>query len=93
MSIALAAPMYVGISLILCSSYSCIECTKNKGKFDSTSKSMLSIWCIILIIVGSVVSGASAEVMGGMINTTHLLIACILACVTLSISCGMVYWT
>jgi hypothetical protein len=93
MSFALAAPMYVGLSIILCSSYSCIECTKNKGKFDSSSKSMLLTWLIIVLIVGSVVAGVSAEAMGGMINITHLLIAAILACVTLSISSSMVYWT
>jgi hypothetical protein len=92
MSLFLAAPMYVGISLILCSSYSCIECTKNKGKFDSTTKSMIFSWFIITFIVGFIISGASFEMMSGMVNTTHLLVAGMMACVTLIISCGMVYW-
>lgn len=92
MSIAYAAPMYVGLSTILCLSYSCIECTKDKGKLDSTSKSILSIWCIVVLIVASVVAGASGQMMSGMTNMTHLLIAVVLACVTLSVSCSMIYW-
>ena len=92
MSVVYAAPMYVGISAILCLSYSCTECVKDKGKFDSSAKSILSTWCIVVLIVASVVGGASGEMMAGMTNATHLLIAGILACVTLSISSSMIYW-
>lgn len=93
MSVAYAAPMYVGISILLCLSYSCIEFTKDKGKLDTSSKAILLAWCIISTIIASVIAGASGEMMSGMVNTTHLLIAIILACVTLSISSSMIYWT
>lgn len=93
MSVAYAAPMYVGISTILCLSYSCIECTKDKGKLDDTTKSMLCAWCIVVLIVASVVAGASGEMMVGMTNMTHLLIAAVLACVTLSVSSSIIYWS
>jgi hypothetical protein len=93
MSVAYAAPMYVGLSTILCLSYSCIECTKDKGKIDTTTKSMLFAWCLVSLIVASVVAGASGEMMAGMTNMTHLLIAALLACVTLSVSCSMIYWS
>lgn len=92
MSVAYAAPMYVGISTILCLSYSCIECTKDKGKLDSSVKSILSTWSIVVLIVASVIAGAAGEMMVGMTNASHLLIAGILACVSLSISCSMIYW-
>ena len=93
MSIAYAAPMYVGLSIILCLSYSCIECTKDKGKLDSTTKSILLAWCIVVLIVASIVAGASGEMMTGMTNITHLLIAVVLACVTLSVSSSIIYWS
>jgi len=93
MSVAYAAPMYVGISVILCLSYSCIECTKDKGKLDTSSKSILFTWCIISTIIASVVAGVSGEMMTGMTNITHLLIAVLLACVTLSVSSSMIYWS
>lgn len=93
MSIAYAAPMYIGISTMLCLSYSCIECTKRKGKLNNSDKLMLSVWCIVSIIIASVVMGASGEMMTGMTNVTHLLIAALLACITLSISSSMIYWS
>lgn len=93
MSVAYAAPMYVGLSTILCLSYSCIECTKDKGKLDSTTKSMLLAWCIVVLIVASVVAGVSGEIMTGLTNMTHLLIAAFLACVTLSMSSSIIYWS
>lgn len=93
MSVAYAAPMYVGLSTILCLSYSCIECTKDKGKLDSTTKSLLLAWCIVVLIVASVVAGVSGEMMTGMTNMTHLLIAAVLACVTLSVSSSIIYWS
>ena len=88
-----AAPVYVGLSCLLSLSYSCIECVKDKGNFDTASKSIMCVWIIISAIVASVVAGVSGEMMIGMINYTHLIIALILACVTLSISCGVVYWS
>jgi len=91
MSVVYAAPMYVGISCILCLSYSCIESVKNK--LDTSVKLLLSGWCILSTIVACVIAGASGEMMAGMTNVTHLLIAVILACVTLSISSSMVYWS
>jgi hypothetical protein len=93
MSVAYAAPMYVGISTLLCCCYSCIESTKQKGKLNDSDKSILSVWCVVSIIVASVVMGASGEMMAGMTNITHLLIAFLLACVTLSISSSMIYWS
>lgn len=93
MSVAYAAPMYVALSTILCLSYSCIECTKDKGKLDTTTKSLLLAWCIVVLIVASVVAGVSGEMMTGMTNMTHLLIAAVLACVTLSLSSSIIYWS
>ena len=92
MSVAYAAPMYVGLTTILCLSYSCVECTKHKGKLDSSVKSILSTWCVIVLIVASVVGAVSGEIMVGMMDTTHLLIAAILACITISISSSMIYY-
>lgn len=92
MSVVYAAPMYVGISTMLCCCYSCIESTKQKGKLKDTDKSILLVWCIVSVIVASVVMGASGEMMAGMTNITHLLIAALLACVTLSVSSLMIYW-
>lgn len=93
MSVVYAAPMYVGISCLLCLSYSSIECIKDKGNLDTSSKSILLGWCIVSTIIASVVAGASGEMMAGMGNVTHILIAAILACVTLSISSSMLYWS
>lgn len=92
MSVAYAAPMYVGLTTILCLSYSCVECTKDKGKLDSSVKSILSTWCVIVLIVASVVGAVSGEIMVGMMDVTHLLIAVILACITISISSSMIYY-
>lgn len=77
---------------MLCCCYSCIESTKQKGKLKDTDKSILLVWCIVSVIVASVVMGASGEMMAGMTNITHLLIAALLACVTLSVSSLMIYW-
>ena len=93
MSVAYAAPMYVGISLMLCSSYCCIEFTKDKGKLVNSTKLILCGWCLVSIIIASVIAGASGEVMSGMTNVSHLLIAALLACVTLSVSSSLIYWS
>jgi hypothetical protein len=93
MSVAYAAPMYVGISFILCLSYTFVECTKDKGDLNTINKLLLCAWCIVSIIIASVVAGATGEMMAGMTNMTHLLIAALLACVTLSISSSMIYWS
>ena len=93
MSVAYAAPMYVGISTLLCCCYSCIESTKHKGKLKDSDKSILLTWCIVSVIVASVVMGASGEMMTGNTNILHILIAALLACITLSISSLMIYWT
>lgn len=93
MSVAYAVPAYVLLSTMLCLSYSCIECTKHKGKFDTSSQSMLSTWCIVSLIVASIIGAVSGEMLSGNSNTTHILLVSILAFVTLIISCSMVYWT
>ena len=93
MSVAYAAPMYVGISTILCCIYSCIESTKQKGKLKDSDKSILSVWCIVSVIIASIVMGVSGEMMVDRTNVLHLLIATLLACITLSISSSMIYWT
>lgn len=92
MSVAYAAPAYVGIATLLCLSYSCMECTRDGGSLDTTARSMLSGWCIVVLIVASIIGAVSGEMMAGMTDTTHLLIAAILACVTLSISSSIVYY-
>lgn len=88
-----AVPIYVGLSCVLSLSYSCIECVKEKGKFDSATYSILCTWIIVSAIVASVIAGVVGEMMIGMTNYMHLLIALILACVTLSISGSLIYWT
>lgn len=93
MSVAYAAPMYVGLSTILCLSYCCIEFTKDKGKLDNSTKSILSTWCVIVLFIASIIGAVSGEMMTGMTNISHLLIALILACVTLSVSSLIIYWT
>lgn len=93
MSVAYAAPMYLGISTLLCCSYSCIEFTKNKGKLKDSDKSILSVWCVVSIIVACVVMGVSGEIMNRMTNITHLLVAVLLVCITFSISSYMIYAT
>lgn len=93
MSVAYAAPMYIGISTLLCCSYCFIELTKHKGKLKDSDKSILSAWCVVSIIVACVVMGVSGEIMSRMTNVTHLLIAILLVCMTLSISSYMIYVT
>jgi hypothetical protein len=93
MSVAYAAPMYVGLSTILCLSYSCIEFTKDKGKIDNSAKSILLTWCVVVLFVASIIGAVSGQMMAGMTNATHLLIAVILACVTLSVSSSIIYWS
>jgi len=88
-----AAPVYIGLSCVLSLLYSCIECTKDKGKFDTATKSIFCTWVIVSAIVASVVAAVSGEMAIGMINYMHLLIALILACVTLSISSSVIYWS
>ncbi len=88
-----AVPVYVGLSCILSLSYSCMECVKQKGKLDTADNSILCTWVIISGIVASVIAGVVGEMMVGMTNYMHLLIALILACVTLSISSSMIYWS
>ncbi len=88
-----AAPVYVGLSCLLSLSYSCMECVKDKGDFDTATKSIMCVWVIVSGIVASVIAGVSGEMMTGMTNYTHLLIALVLACVTLSISSAVVYWS
>jgi hypothetical protein len=92
MSIAYAAPMYVGLATLLCSCYSCIECTKDKGRLDTSTKSILSAWCIIVLIISSFIAGVSGQIMIGSTNITHILIVMILVCITLSLSSSMIYW-
>lgn len=88
-----AVPIYVGLSCILSLSYSCIECVKEKGKFDSATNSILCTWVIVSAIVSSIIAGVVGEMMVGMTNFMHLLIALILACVTLSISSSLIHWS
>jgi hypothetical protein len=93
MSVVYAAPLYVGISCMLSLSYSCIESIKDKGRISTTNSFLLVGWCIVSTIIASVIAGASGEMMAGMTNVTHILIAAVLACVTLSISSSMIYWS
>jgi hypothetical protein len=88
-----AVPVYVGLSCILSLSYSCMECVKEKGNLDTATNSILCAWVIISAIVASVIAGVVGEMMIGLTNTMHILIALILACVTLSISSCMIYYT
>ena len=88
-----AVPVYVGLSCLLSLSYSCMECVKEKGKLDTATNSILCAWVIISAIVASVIAGVVGEMMIGMTNFMHILIALILACVTLSISSCMIYYT
>lgn len=88
-----AIPVYVGLSCIMSLSYSCIECIKEKGKLETATYSILFTWIIVSLIVASVISGVVGEMMVGMTNYIHLLIALILACVTLSISSLILYWS
>lgn len=93
MSAAYAVPAYLGLSTLLCLSYLCVEFTKNKGKFDTTAKILLGVWCFVILFVASVVGGVSGEIMIGVTNITHLLIALILVCLTLIISSGIIWWS
>jgi hypothetical protein len=88
-----AVPVYLGLSCLLSLSHSCIECVKDKGKFDIATKSILCVWVIVVVIVTSVIAGVVGEITSGMTNYMHLLIALILACVTLSISSSIIYWS
>jgi hypothetical protein len=88
-----AVPVYVGLSCLLSLSYSCMECVKEKGKLDTATHSILCTWVIVSAIVTSVIAGVVGEMTIGMINYMHLLIALILACVTLSISSSVIYWS
>lgn len=88
-----AVPLYVGLSCVLSLSYSCIECVKDKGKLDTATYSILFTWTVVSAIVASVIAGVVANVMVGITNYMHLLMALILACVTLSISSLMIYWS
>jgi hypothetical protein len=88
-----AVPVYVGLSCLLSLSYSCIECVKEKGKLDTATNSILCTWVIVSAIVASVIAGVVGEMMIGMTNYMHLLIALVLACVTLSISSSLIHWS
>lgn len=92
MSYYYAAPIYVGISALLCLSYSCIECTKDNGNLDNSSKTILSVWSISSLIVASIVAAVSSEMMIGSASSFNISIMIILICLTLSISCSMIYW-
>lgn len=88
-----AVPAYVGLSCLLSLTYSCLECVKEKGKLDTATHTILCTWVIVSAIVTSVIAGVVGEMAIGMTNFTHLLIALILACVTLSISSSIIYWS
>ena len=88
-----AVPVYVGLSCLLSLSYSCMECVKEKGNLDTAIHSILSTWVIVSAIVASVIAGVVGEMTIGMTNYMHLLIALILACVTLIISSSLIYWS
>lgn len=91
MSVAYAAPMYVGLSTILCSVYSGIECTKNKGKLDSAAKSFLCLWCVGTLLLASAIFSASSEIMSGSGSMTYLMVTIFFACIMLSFSGFMIY--
>ncbi len=88
-----AVPLYVGLSCLMSFSYSCMETMKSKKGMDSASKSILCLWCIVSAIVASVVTGVVGEMAIGIASMSHMLIAAILMCVTLSISSSIIYWS
>ena len=88
-----ATPIYLAISSLLCLSYSCIECTKDKGDIDNATKAILSGWCVCSVIVASIITAVVGEMMVGMINYTHLILAFILALVTLCLSSSILYYS
>lgn len=88
-----AAPVYVGLSCLLSLIYSCMECIRDKGKFDNATKSILCAWVLITIFVGFIVGSVSGEVYIRNYNTTHIIIALILASVTLCVSSCVIYWS
>lgn len=88
-----AVPVYVGLSCVLSLLYSCIECVKEKGSLGNATHSILLSWCIVSTIVASVIAGVTGEMTMGVAPVTHILIALILACVTLSISSSIIYWS
>lgn len=93
MSVAYAAPAYIGLTTLLCLSYSSIECTKDKGNLDTPTKSLLCTWCIVSLVMASFIGVVSGQMMAGMTNMTHLLIVALFACVTIGISCLMIVWS
>lgn len=89
-----AVPAYVGLSCLLSLSYSCMECAHSKkGKIDSATKSIMLGWIIVSGIVASVIAGVVGEITIGTSSVSHILIALVLACVTLTISSAIVYWS
>ena len=89
-----AVPVYVGLSCVLSLSYSCMECAKSKkGNVDTATKSIMLGWIIVSGIVAAVIAGVVGEITLGISSVSHILIALILACVTLIISGSIVYWS
>ena len=88
-----ATPAYVGLSCLLSLIYASIECVKDNGTLDNATHSILCGWCIVSMIVGSVILGVTGEMAMGISSMPHILIALILACVTLSISSSIIYWS
>ena len=88
-----AIPAYVGLSCVLSLVYSSMECVKEKGKLDTATHSIMCAWIIVSAIVASIISGVVGEVMTKQINYIHIIIALVLACVTLSISSSIIYWS
>ena len=85
-----AIPVYVGISGILCSIYSLIECVKEQGQITLPTSSILLSWCIASCITVAGLTLVSGEMLTRQINPMHMIIVCILVCATLAISSCMV---
>lgn len=93
MSTLYAAPMYLVISSTLCVIYGMIEFGKDKGNLNTQDKLILSAWCIISLIVSSVIAGISGEMMEKSLNPMYILLTLILVCATLSVSSSLIYWS
>jgi len=84
---------YVGLSMTLSFSYSCLECFDNKFKLPQNSCSILFVWVICTLIITSMLAAVMGEMSMGQVETTHVIIVGILVLVSLCVSSSMVYYT
>ena len=84
---------YVGLSMTLSFSYSCLECLDNKFKLPQTSCSILFVWVICTLIITSILAAVMGEMAMGQVESMHVIIAGILVLVSLCVSSSIVYYT